>query len=242
MVSNSVFKREVIRVLRNTFAISGIGILTSFLPMFFAIALSEIRSSPYRKIVQTITTLPHFISWVLVYSMAFVLFSVNSGVVNNIIRALGREPVNFLASGRHVWLTMWLYSLWKGIGWNAIIYYAAITGIDEELFEAAAIDGASRIQRITYITIPSLLPTFTVLLLLGVASFLNNGTEQYYVFQNAFNREYIEVLDLYVFNKGFAGMSISFSTALGISKTVISLALLFSANGISQFIRKENVF
>jgi putative aldouronate transport system permease protein len=244
MVANSVLQADVIRVLINTFGISSLNILTSFLPMFFAIALSELRGNAYRRIVQTITTIPNFISWVLVYSLVFVLLSVNEGVVNKTLLALGifEQPYNFLASDKHVWLTMWFYSTWKGLGWSAILYYAAITSIDEELFEAAAIDGASRIQRIIHITIPSLMPTFSVLLLLSVSNFLNNGNDQFYVFQNALNKQHIEVLDLYVFNKGFVGRDIPFSTAVGILKTLVSVALLFSANWISKLVRKESIF
>jgi putative aldouronate transport system permease protein len=242
MVANSVLRDDVIRVLRNTFAMSGLGILTSFLPMFFAIALSELRGSPYRRIVQTITTIPNFLSWVLVYSLAFVLLSVNDGVVNNLREFIGMNRYNFLASDKHVWLSMWAWGTWKGLGWSSIIYYAAITGIDAELFEAAAIDGAGRIQRIIHITIPSLLPTYSVLLLLSVSNFLNSGTDQFYLFQNALNKDYIEVLDLYVFNRGFVGREIPFSTAVGILKTLVSVVLLFSANWVSKLIRKESIF
>ncbi|GHT57034.1 sugar ABC transporter permease [Spirochaetia bacterium] len=244
MVSNSVLKADVLRVLVNTFGISGLGILTSFLPMFFAIALSEIRTNKYRRVVQTITTIPNFISWVIVYSLAFVLFSVNDGVVNKVFVDLGifEGPYNFLASDKHVWLTMWAWGTWKGLGWSSIIYYATITGIDAELFEAATVDGANRIQRITHITIPSLMPTFSVLLLLSISNFLNSGTDQYYVFQNAMNRQHIEVLDLYVYNRGFVGRDIPFSIAVGILKTLVSVTLLFAANGISKLIRKESIF
>ncbi|GHU14966.1 sugar ABC transporter permease [Spirochaetia bacterium] len=244
MVSNSVLKADVLRVLINTFGISGLGILTSFLPMFFAIALSEIRTNKYRRVVQTITTIPNFISWVIVYSLAFVLFSVNDGVVNKVFVDLGifESPYNFLASDKHVWLTMWAWGTWKGLGWSSIIYYATITGIDAELFEAATVDGANRIQRITHITIPSLMPTFSVLLLLSISNFLNSGTDQYYVFQNAMNRQHIEVLDLYVYNRGFVGRDIPFSIAVGILKTLVSVTLLFAANGISKLIRKESIF
>jgi putative aldouronate transport system permease protein len=242
MMANSVLRNDVFRVLRNTFALSGLGILTSFLPMFFAIALSELRAGAYRRIVQTITTIPNFLSWVLIYSLAFVLLSVNDGAVNNLLAFLGRDRYNFLASDKHVWLTMWAWGTWKGLGWGSIIYYAAITGIDGELFEAASIDGAGRIQRIIHITIPSLLPTFAVLLLLSISNFLNNGTDQFYVFQNALNKDFIEVLDLYVFNQGFVGRNIPFSTAVGILKTLVSVVLLFSANWISRLIRRESIF
>ena len=148
-----------------------------------------------------VTTLPNFISWVLVYSVAFSLFS-NTGMVNNIGQALGLldAPVRFLDTDNNTWLKMTLWSNWKGLGWGAIMYIAAISGIDPELYEAAKVDGAGRFRLMWHITVPGLLPTFTVLLLLQIAGFLNNGFDQYYVFQNSFNREHIQVLDLYVYN------------------------------------------
>ena len=243
LVSNSVQRNDLIRVLRNTFAMSLLSIATSFFPMFFAIALTEIRGNKYRRVVQTVTTIPNFISWVLVYSLAFAMFSVNDGMVNKVLVGLGwmSEPINFLASKDNVWLSMLLYSVWKTLGWNAIMYIAAIMGIDAELFEAASIDGASRMQKIIHITIPCLLPTYFVLLMLSIGNFLNNGIDQYYVFQNALNQDYIEVLDLYVYNKGFVGRNISFSTAVGMLKSLISVVLLFGANGFSKLIRKESI-
>jgi putative aldouronate transport system permease protein len=171
------------------------------------------------------------------------MFSVNDGFINNLLDGLGLidDRINFLASSRNVWVTMWGYATWKGLGWGAIMYIAAITSIDEQLFEASAIDGASRMQRIWHITVPSLMPTFFVLLLLGIANFLNNGLDQYFVFQNAMNKSKIEVLDLYVYNKGIAGMNISFSTAVGMLKSLISIALLFLANTASKFVRDEKI-
>jgi putative aldouronate transport system permease protein len=139
---------------------------------------------------------------------------------------------------------MWLYGQWKGLGWSSIIYIAAITGIDQELYEAAVVDGANRFQKMRYITVPSLIPTFFVLLVLGIGNLLTNGFDQYFVFQNAMNRDNIEVLDLFVYNKGIGGSSnnISYTTAVGILKSVISVSLFFVANTLSRFVRKEKLF
>jgi putative aldouronate transport system permease protein len=245
LFANAVVRRDMVRVMTNTFAVSLLGIATSFLPMLFAVFLSEIRSSKYRHAVQTVTTIPNFISWVLVYSMAYAMFSVGDGFVNHLLTQLGilDAPINFLASSGNVWGTMWGYLTWKELGWKAVMYMAAITSIDVAQFEAAAIDGASRAQRIWHITIPALLPTFFVLLMLSIASFLTSGSgvEQYYVFQNAMNKSSIEVLDLYVFNKGFMGNNISFSTAVGMMKSVVSIVLLFLANGASKLVRGEAI-
>lgn len=241
LIANPVKSRQILDVLRNTFAMSGIAMLTSWLPMIFAVFLNEIRCMPFRKVVQTVTTIPNFISWVLVYSIAFNIFN-STGMVNNLLLSMGiiSKPILFLQSPDHVWLTQWLWLTWKNLGWGAIMYIAAITGIDEELFEAAKVDGATRMQRIRYITLPSILPTYFVLLMLSIASFLSNGMEQYYVFQNAFNKDYIQVLDLYVYNLAMGSGSYSVSTALSILKSVVSLVLLWMANNASKLIRDES--
>lgn len=241
LVANPVKTKQILNVLTNTLVMSGITVGTSWLPMIFAIFLNEIKFVPFRKVVQTVTTIPNFISWVLVYSVAFNIFN-NTGVVNHVLVSLGilEKPVQFLQASDHVWIIQWLWLTWKNLGWAAIMYIAAITGIDEEMFEAAKVDGATRMQRIRYITIPSILPTYFVLLMLAIASFLSNGMEQYYVFQNAFNKEHIQVLDLYVFNLAMGSGSYSVATALSILKSVISLILLTAANGISKLVRGES--
>jgi putative aldouronate transport system permease protein len=243
---NAVLRAEILRVMRNTLGMSLIWNATSFLPMIFAIFLSEIRSSKYRRVVQTITTLPNFVSWVLIYALAFAMFSVDDGFVNILLQRLGlsEEGINFLASPRNVWRNMWLYGMWKGLGWNAIIYIASISSIDETLYEAAVVDGAGRFQKMRYITIPSLLPAFFVLLVLNIGNLLNNGFDQFFVFQNAMNKDSIEVLDLFVYNKGIGGSSnnISYTTAVGVLKSVISITLLFLANRLSKIVRNETLF
>lgn len=244
MFADKYAREDIVRVMKNTLGMSLIGIATSALPMIFAVFLAEIRSTPYRKAVQTLTTIPNFISWVLVYSVAYAMFSVNDGFVNRLLMELGilDEGINFLASSEHVWLSMWLWGTWKGLGWSAIMYIAALTGIDQEQYEAAAVDGAGRMQKIWHITIPGLLPTFFVLLLLSIANLLNNGMEQYFVFQNAMNKEHIEVLDLYVYNQGMVGINYSYSTAVGILKSIVSVTLLFVANMGSKLTRGESIF
>lgn len=235
--------KQIVDVLRNTFAMSGLHILFSWLPMAFAIFLNEIGNKTFRKVVQTVTTLPNFISWVLVYSVAFNFFS-STGMVNNLLTQLGlvNQPVMFLQSSDNVWLGQWLWLTWKNLGWAAIMYLAAIAGIDSELYEAARVDGASRFMCIIHITIPCLLPTFFVLSMLSIANILSNGLEQYYVFQNAFNKDYIQVLDLYVFNVAMAGRSYSVATALSMMKSIVSVVLLCAVNGFSKLVRKESIF
>lgn len=234
---------EIANVMKNTFAMSFLGILTSPLPLFFAVFLAEIKWMPFRKGVQTLTTIPNFISWVLVYSVAYAMFSVNDGFINRLLISMGiiEEGINFLASGDNVWLTMWAYSTWKTLGWSAITYIASISGIDQEQYEAAKVDGANRMQIIFHITIPGLMPTYFVLMMLSIANLINNGMEQYFVFQNAMNKQSIEVLDLYVYNQGIAGVNYSFATAISMLKSFISVALLLFANKMSKIIRGESI-
>jgi putative aldouronate transport system permease protein len=241
LVNNPVRQKQVFQVLINTFAMSGLNILFSWLPMIFAVFLNEIKCMPFRKIVQTVTTIPNFISWVLVYSISYSLFC-STGMANTLLQQLGfiSAPVQFLQSASHIWIKMWAWGTWKNLGWAAIMYMAAISGIDEELNEAARVDGATRMQIIWHITIPSLLPTFFVLLMLSIANFLSNGMEQYYVFQNSFNKNTIQVLDLYVYNLAMGSGSYSVSTALSMLKSLISIALLCAANGLSKLVRGDS--
>ena len=212
------------------------------LPMLFAVFMNELRCVPFRKFVQTVTTLPNFISWVLVYSVAFALFS-STGMVNSLLENLGviTEPLKFLDSDSHTYLWMLLWNTWKGLGWGAIIYLASIAGIDQELYEAASIDGANRFQLMKNITLPALLPTFFIMLMLAISNFLNNGLDQYFVFQNSFNKEHIQVLDLYVYNIGMTGSSYSLATAISMLKSIISVALLSVCNFVSKKTRGESM-
>lgn len=237
-------KRDIMTVLKNTLAMSGLGILTSWVPMAFAIFLSEIKNTHFRRIVQTFTTIPNFISWVLVYALALAIFSTD-GFINTMINSMHpNDPAvatNYLMDSGHMWLKMLAWGLWKGVGWSAIIYIAAISGIDQGLFEAATVDGAGRFARMWYITVPELIPTYCVLLLMSVANILSNGMDQYLVFSNAVNREQIQVLDLYVYNLGIGSGLIPLSTVVGMVKSIVSVILLFAANGVSKAIRGESI-
>ncbi len=242
MVENPVKVKKLLQVLTNTFAMSGLSLLFSWFPMIFAVFLNEIKSVPFKKFVQTVTTLPNFISWVLVYSIAFSVFN-STGAVNSVLMNMGviDEPIMFLQSSSHVWFKQWVWLTWKNAGWAAIMYIAAITGIDDSLMEAAMIDGASRMQRIWHVTIPCILPTYFVLVMLSLANFLSNGMEQYFVFANSFNKAKIEVLDLYVYNLAMGSGGYSLSTAISILKTFVSIILLCVTNWVSKRIRGESL-
>lgn len=246
LIANAGHRENIIRVMKNTFGMSGLGLLTSWMPMVFAIFLNEIGNVRFKKFVQIFTTLPNFISWALVFSFAMAMFAMDTGIFSKFMLGIGAidQPVAWLNSGSHMWLKMWGWGTWKGLGWGAIMYLAAIAGIDQELYEAAQVDGAGRWAKMRYITLPGLLPTFFVLLMLSISNILNNGMDQYLAFQNSMNKNTIEVLDLYVYNITIAsgGTTLySFATAIGILKTVVSVTLLFSANFASKKLRGESI-
>ena len=229
-------------VLKNTFALSGLGILFSPVPVIFAIMLSEIKSMRFKKVVQTVTTIPHFVSMVIIYSLAYALFS-TEGVVNTVLIGLGimERPSNLLVNNDAVWLFHPLIGLWKNFGWNAILYFAAISGIDTELYDAASVDGANRFQKIIHITVPGITNTYFTLLLLSISNFLSNGVDQYLSFYNSSVADKIMVLDLYTYRLGLISGDYSFSSAVSILKTIVSLTLLFSANYASKKIRGYSI-
>lgn len=248
MFSNPASRDSIVRVLKNTLGMSGLNLATSWLPMIFAVFLNEITRTRFKKFVQIFTTLPNFISWALVFSFAMCLFAADTGIYSKLMMSIGlNDPANptvWLNSGDHIWLKMWGWSTWKGLGWGAIMYLAAISGIDQELYEAARVDGANRWGLMRHITLPGLLPTFFVLFMLSISNILNNGMDQYLVFQNPMNRQTIEVLDLYVYNITIAsgGTALySYATAIGILKTLVSVTLLFSANFLSKKLRGESI-
>ena len=228
--------------MKNTLGMSGLGIATSWVSMAFAVFLNEIKNSKYRRFVQTFTTVPNFISWVLIFAVALSIFSAD-GFVSNLMTQTGQweSGKNLLMSNNHVWLQMLLWGTWKGVGWGAIIYIAAISGIDQQLYEAAEVDGAGRFQKMWNITIPELLPTYCVLLLLSIGNILSNGLDQYLVFENSVNSSAIQVLDLYVYKLGVAKGLIPLTTAIGMLKSVVSIILVLAANKIAKAVRGENI-
>ena len=232
---------DMLRVMKNTIIFAFISCAISPLPMIFSILLSEIKSLRYKKIVQTFTTIPNFISWVIVFSLGFMLFS-SDGLLASVYTLFGRTPPpSILGNVRAVYWFQTALNQWKTLGWSAIIYLAAIAGIDQELYEAAAIDGANRFRNILHITMPCLLPTYFVLLLLAIGNFVNVGFEQYFVFNNKVVAESIEVLDVYVYRVGLYGQDYSYGVAIGIMKTVVSVMLLFTANAIAKKTRGNSL-
>lgn len=242
LFENEATRNDIVRVLRNTLAMSGLGILTSWLPLAFAVFLSEIKNMRIRRFIQTFTTIPNFISWVLVYAIALAIFA-SDGFISSVFVNAGiwEAGQNMLMGDSHTWLKMLAWGTWKGIGWSAIIYIAGISGIDQQLYEAATVDGAGRFQKMWHITVPGLIPTYMVLLLMSVAGVLSNGMDQYLNFLNATNSDHMMVLDLYVYKLGIDSGAIPLSTVIGMVKSIVSVVLLFGANTISKVVRGESI-
>jgi len=242
LFGNSVMRANLFRSIKNTLGMHMLSYLFTPLPMLFAVFLSEVRSKKFQKFVQTVSTLPHFLSWVIIFSLCLGLFG-NSGAVNQILHMLGSNAkVNILNSPNHVWMTQTLLSTWAGLGWSAIVYFAAIAGVDQEMYEAAVVDGAGKLQRIWYITLPQLIPTYFVLLVMSIGKMLKSGIDQPLVFGNAMNMHAIETLDLYVYHLGIGNGLFSYSIAVGIMTSLVSLILFGLANFASKKVRGVSVF
>ena len=230
------------RVIKNTLIFAVLGLVTMPLPMIFAILLNEVPHKGFSKFVQSITTFPNFISWVIVYSLAFSLFS-TEGVINSILMGMGiiSKPTNVLSSTSAVYWFQTCLGIWKGLGWSSIVYLAAISGIPQELYEAASVDGAGRFQQMLHVTLPGIAGTFVVLLLLSIGNFISVGFDQYFIFQNPVTLKRLEVLDLYVYRLGLINKSYSYSTAIGMIKSLISLVMIFGTNQLAKKIRGNSI-
>lgn len=227
---------------KNTLIYGLMGIATSVLPVTFAIFLSEIRSSKVKRTIQTMTSFPNFISWILVYSLCFMLFSSEGQVTELLVRAgLMKEASNLLANSGAAYVFQMILGVWKALGWSAIIYMSAIAGIDPELYDAANVDGANRFRRIIHITVPAVLPTFFVMLVMSVANIANTGFDQFYMFYNPMVSEQLEVIPTYVYRIGIGSGEISLATAAGISQSLISVVLLFTVNKLAKKVTGSSV-
>lgn len=227
---------------RNSMIFGVLGILTAPLPAVFAIFLSEIRNSKIKRTIQTMSSFPNFISWILVFSICFMFFS-SQGQINQILVRAGilKESANLLSNADAAYIFQMLLGVWKSIGWSAIIYMSAIAGIDPELYDAADVDGANRFQKMLYITLQGILPTFFVLLVLNVSSIANAGFDQFYVFYNPMVSEQLEVLSTYAYRIGLGNGEISFATAIGMSQSIVSIVLLFTVNKLAKKLTGNSV-
>ncbi|MFD3259690.1 ABC transporter permease [Paenibacillus lentus] len=231
-------------VMKNTLGISLIKLIIGFpLPIIFALFLNEIRSIRFKKAIQTISYLPHFLSWVVLGGI-LATWLADVGIINNILLALNliKEPISYLAEPDYFWGIIITSDIWKELGWSAIIYLAAISSVSPDLYEAATIDGAGRFQKMWYVTLPSIKSTISILFILAVSGVLNSNFDQILVLRNALNESASNVIDIYVYQTGMLSGRFSYSTAVGLFKSVIALILLLIANSVTKKLNNTSLF
>ncbi|MEF3302228.1 ABC transporter permease [Paenibacillus sp. GYB003] len=231
------------RLIRNTIGINLYELLVAFpAPLILALMINEVRHKSFRKLIQTVTYAPHFLSTVVMVGLILMFLSQQKGVVNHAIQLFGGEPISFMTEA--AWFkTIYVFSgVWQGAGWGSIIYLAALAGVDPQLHEAATIDGASRLQRIWHINIPSILPTIIILLILNMGSMMSVGFEKVYLMQNSLNMESSDVISTYVYRSGILGAQYSFSAAVGLFNSVVSFVLLVTVNSIVRKINETSLW
>ena len=228
--------KQIVQVLRNTLVISSLGIVAgNVFPLIFALSLNEVSNLRFKKSIQTITYLPHFVSFVVVANIFLTLFSVD-GAFNSLLMALGliKAPTQVWADKNAFWGMVTFVNVWKEIGWNSIIYLATISAIDMEQYEAATIDGCGRFQKIRYITLPSLVPVMMLLWILSLGDIFNAGFDASYLLGNPVTRDVAEVIDTHVFRMGIENGMFSFSTAITLFKIVMGFILVFISNAVAR--------
>lgn len=226
---------DFFKILRNSILLSFYHLLFGFpAPIILALMLNEVRNVVFKRISQTVLYLPHFISWVVLSGMIINFLSPSTGPVNHILKDLGFEPISFLLKPQYFRTILVSAEIWKGAGWGTIIYLAAMTGIDPSLYESAKLDGASRLQQIRYITLPSIAPTITVLLVLQMGHILDNGFEQVFLLYNPATYDVADVFETYTYRIGLIDGRMSFAAAVGVFKAVVGLAMVLTANRVAR--------
>ncbi|TBL71623.1 ABC transporter permease [Paenibacillus thalictri] len=230
-------------LLGNTFILAIYNIVFYFpLPIIVALLLHEVRHMLYKRLVQTVIYVPHFVSWVIVIGIAYIFFTTEGGLVNEIIASLGWDKIPFLTSSGWFRSMILAEIIWKESGWGTIIFLAAIAGVDPQLYEAARMDGAGRFRQLWHVTLPAIRSTIVILLILRLGNFLDTGFEQIFLSLNATNREVGEVFDTYVYRLGLQEGRYSYSTAIGLFKSVVGFVMLAGANYLAKRLGEEGVY
>ncbi len=232
-----------VRVLRNTALISVYSILWGFpIPILFALLTNDLKAGVYKRVVQAVSYIPYFISTVIICGMLVNFLSPSTGIVNMVIEALGGEPINFLMEPKWFRTVFIASGVWQGFGWSAIIYLAALTGVSPELYEAAKMDGASKIQRVIHISIPSILPTIVVTLILQIGTLMSIGYEKIILLYNPVTLEVADVISSYTYRTGLVEGNYSFASAVGLFNSVINLILVAFANKVSRKVSEVSLW
>ncbi|MBD2867124.1 ABC transporter permease [Paenibacillus arenilitoris] len=228
---------------RNTLILAAYNILFFFpLPIIVALMLNELRQELTKRVVQTLVYIPHFMSWVVVVGIAYMFLTTEGGIMNELLARFGGEKINFLVSNEWFRTIVTAEVMWKETGWGTIIFLAALSGVDPQLYEAARMDGANRLRQLWHITLPAIRSTIIILLILRLGHFLDTGFEQIFLMLNAMNREVGEVFDTYVYSVGISQGQYSFSTAVGLFKSIVGLILVVVANNLAKKFGEEGIY
>ncbi|MFH5182972.1 ABC transporter permease [Paenibacillus sp. TAB 01] len=234
---------DFLNILKNTLLLGLYDLIIAFpAPIVLALLLNELRLVLYKRILQTVVYMPHFLSWVIVAGIGVGVLSPSTGIVNHFIQWLGHEPIYFLGEESYIRSVLIGSGIWRDSGYGTIIYLAALAGINPDLYEAAEVDGANRWRQTISITLPSLLPTIMILFLLHIGKFLDLGFERVYVFLNPLNQNSGEILDTYIYKAGLQGQQYSYTTAIGLFKSLVGLVLIVIGNIFSKKTTGESLY
>jgi putative aldouronate transport system permease protein len=234
---------DFLTLFRNTLAINILSLVLFFpLPIVLSIMLNEVRQAAYKKIIQSIVYLPHFLSWVIIVGITFLLFSTGDGVINQLLVAMGFDKIDFLTNKSYFWGMLTAQSIWKDAGWGTIIFLAAMASIDPQLNEAAKMDGAGRFRQIWHITLPGIRSVMIILLILRIGHIMDVGFEQVFLMMNGAVSEVADVFDTYVYRLGVKQGQFSYSTAVGLFKSVVGLLLVIGANKLAKKFGEDGVY
>lgn len=234
---------DFIDALRNTVVLNVLDLAIGFsIPIIFALILNELRFPKFKRVVQTIAYMPHFLSWVIIYGLALQMFAPTNGLVNQVINNMGGESIHFLDQPVQWIFTYIFLGIWQSFGWNSIVYLAAIAGINPELYEAAAVDGAGRWRKMWHITLPGIKSTIVILLIMNLGNILGSGFDRPFALQNNLVMDVAEVLSTFVYKNGILGLKFSLTTAIGFFQSIICVIFLLLANWISRKLGERGIW
>jgi len=230
-------------LLRNTLGISLMNLVFFFpAPIILALMMNEVRNQIMKRSVQSLIYIPHFLSWVLIYGLTYLMFSQSEGLINKLLEASGRSTVDILSNPHYFWGMLTVQSIWKEVGWGTIIFLAAIAGVDPQQYEAAVMDGAGRFRRMWHITLPAMRNVIMILFILRLGTIMDTGFEQVYLMMNAAVTEVAEVFDTYVYRVGIRQGEFSYSTAIGLFKSVVGVVLVVLANKAAKRLGQDSLY
>ena len=234
---------QFLRALKNTVVLNVLDLVVGFpAPIIFALILNELVFKRFKKVIQTVAYMPHFLSWVIIYGLSLRIFATDDGLINMLIQKLGGSPIPFLGDEK-LWVVTYIFlGVWQNFGWGSIVYLASIAGINQELYEAASVDGAGRFKKMWHITLPGIKPTIVVLLIMNLGNILGGGFDRPFAMQNNWVLNTAEVISTYVYKKGVLGAQYSLTTAVGLFQSVVGVFFLLMANFISRKLGERGIW